>query len=187
MFLFILLLLFFKSAWMGRMLYPIRYQDEITAAADQNNVDPLLIAAIIRVESNYRHDVVSHKGAYGIMQVMPDTAQWIFEMEGFHQYKLSDLENPGINILVGSKYLNFLNKQLGNNPYAVMAAYNAGQGKVAKWREEKIWDGSYATVDRIPFMETRKYVRSVTYYYDKYVKLYSGDFENIRKEAPGRS
>lgn len=167
------LVLFYRSNWLGRVVYPIFYREQIEASARLNGVDPLLVAAIIRVESNYKPNQTSHKGAIGIMQVMPDTAEWLFEKESFGDYALEDLKDPKKNIEVGTKYLGILNKQFKNNPVLVIASYNAGPGNVSKWLQNNVWDGSLAAVSNIPFWETRKYVNRVVYYYNKYTKLYS--------------
>ncbi|WP_135555278.1 lytic transglycosylase domain-containing protein [Paenibacillus cymbidii] len=170
----LLLTLFYRSTWLGKLMYPIHYRDEIEAGAGRYAVDPLLIAAIIRVESNYKPEPRSRKGAVGLMQLMPDTAEWIFGMEdGLRNLTLDDLDDPAVNIKVGSKYVDLLVKQFEHNLAEVLAAYNAGQGNVVKWRQTGVWDGKPEHIADIPFAETRKYVDRVLYYYDKYVQVYS--------------
>lgn len=169
----LVLLLFYRSDWLGRMMYPIRYKQEITKAAANVGVDPYLVAAIIRVESNYKPELESHKGAVGIMQVMPDTAQWIYEKEGFRGYSLEDLLTPEVNIRVGTAFLGILLDQFDGNQVKAVASYNAGQGNVNKWLNNRIWNGRLDTIEQIPFWETRKYVSKVMYYYKKYQDLYA--------------
>jgi soluble lytic murein transglycosylase len=173
-FLLVLLLtvLFYQRNWVGKMMYPIKYKDEITANATKFDVDPLLIAAIIRVESNYKSGLVSSKGAIGLMQVMPDTANWIQSMEGFKSLPKNALYQPQLNIMLGTKYVDLLNHQFNNNIAEVLAAYNAGPGNVSKWRDANVWDGKLENIDQIRFWETRKYVDRVVYYYTKYQKIY---------------
>lgn len=173
LFLAVILLLFYNNTWIGRLLYPIHYRDEIELAAAANHVDPLFIAAIIRVESNYRTKSESHKGALGIMQLMPDTAKWLIDRDSsLASYRNRDLTEPSTNIQLGARYLNYLNERFDGNRDAVAAAYNAGHGKVSRWLEDKSWDGTLADADRIPIGETRKYVKSVDYYYTKYSQVY---------------
>ncbi|MDF2922956.1 MAG: lytic transglycosylase protein [Paenibacillaceae bacterium] len=166
------LLLFYRSNWLGRVIYPIEYREEIEQASAAEKVDPLLVAAVIRVESNFRADRMSPKGAVGIMQVMPDTAQWMFERERFRSYKLEDLQDPLKNIRVGTAYLSLLHQQFLHNQVIAVASYNAGPGNVNKWLSNDTWDGRLETVEDIPFGETRKYVSKVMYYYKKYREVY---------------
>jgi soluble lytic murein transglycosylase len=168
----LVLILFYKSDWLGRLMYPIRYKQEIKAVSANVGMDPYLVAAVIRVESNYKPDLESHKGAVGIMQVMPDTAQWMMEREGFRQYTLADLQDPKVNIKVGTAYLHYLLHQFDQNDVIAVASYNAGQGNVNKWLSNQIWDGKLSSIDQIPFWETRKYVSKVMYYYKKYKEIY---------------
>ncbi|WP_040952688.1 lytic transglycosylase domain-containing protein [Gorillibacterium massiliense] len=173
----IIFMLFYNSSWWMKLVYPIHYQDEILAASKLHHVDPILVAAIIRVESNYRPNSESKKGAIGIMQIMPETANWLFSIDSsLQKYRNNDLTDPKFNIKLGTIYLNYLNDRFDGNRPVVIAAYNAGQGKVSKWLEEGLWDGTLERVDQIPIMETRKYVKSVHYYYNKYTELYGSDF-----------
>ncbi len=174
--LFILLaVLFYNSDWLGKMIYPIKYSQDIQISAKNHRIDPLLVAAIIRVESNYKTDLRSKKGAIGLMQLMPDTAGWIIEKAGYSKETMRALERADVNIEIGSWYLRSLFNQFSGNEIAVIAAYNAGPGKVKKWLEQQTWDGSLERIDGIPFGETRHYVRRVVYYYNKYQKIYGDE------------
>lgn len=169
----LLAVLFLKSDWMSRWLYPIHYQNDILISADNYGLEPHLLAAIIRVETNYSTDAVSKKGAIGIMQLMPDTAEWIIKKGGFSNVTNESLSSRAdISIEVGSWYLKSLNDQFKGNKYMVIAAYNAGPGKVSRWLDDGTWDGQFETVDQIPYGETRHYVQRVIYYYNKYKTLY---------------
>jgi soluble lytic murein transglycosylase len=169
----LLAMLFLGSDWMNRWLYPIHYQEDIQLSADNYSLEPHLLAAIIRVETNYSTDVVSKKGAIGIMQLMPDTAEWIVKKAGFSNVTKKSLSSRAdISIEVGSWYLKSLNDQFKGNKYVVIAAYNAGPGKVSSWLADGTWDGKFETVDQIPYGETRHYVQRVIYYYNKYKTLY---------------
>lgn len=170
--LLLVLILFYRSDWLGRIIYPIQYKEEIEGASANVGVDPYLVAAVIRVESNYRADQESSKGAIGIMQVMPDTAQWMFEKDSFRAFGLTDLKDPGVNIKVGTAYLGLLHQQFGYNQVKAVASYNAGPGNVNKWLANHTWDGRLETIEDIPFGETRKYVSKVMYYYKKYLEIY---------------
>lgn len=169
----VLVVLFSNYHWLGKWMYPIKYRAQIEKYADQNEIDPFLIAAMIKVESKFQPEAESRKGAIGLMQLMPDTADWILDKEGFSTLDVTDLRDPELNIKAGTLYLNFLYRYFNGNRFEVIAAYNAGQGNVMKWRDAGIWDGTLQDVERIPFRETRNYVTSVDYYYKKYMEIYA--------------
>lgn len=165
--------LFIKSDWMARLMYPIHYQEDIRASAVNYDLDPLLIAAIIRVETNYSTGKESHKGALGLMQLMPDTADWVIKKAGFSDVTEDILRHRAdVSIQIGAWYLSSLHKQFKGNRIAAVAAYNAGPGNVSKWMNGGIWNGKLETASSIPFGETRHYVQRVFYYYNKYKDLY---------------
>ncbi|WP_225442509.1 lytic transglycosylase domain-containing protein [Paenibacillus lycopersici] len=169
----VLALLFVRSEWMSRWLYPVHYRDAIVASADNYELDAHLIAAIIRVESNYKPEAVSRAGAVGIMQLMPTTALDVIKKGGFKDITVESVsEQPEAAIQVGSWYLNRLNDQFEGNMYKVIAAYNAGPSNVKDWIAKGIWDGQLETVSQVPFGETRHYIQRVIYYYNKYKELY---------------
>ena len=175
LFLGMLFLLFVQSQWLGRWMYPIAYEDEIRKYAAQYDVDPLLVAAIIRVETNFQAGRESRKGAIGVMQLMPETATWAMEQLKMNdRWSLDELKNTADpNILIGTWYLKSLHKQFNENWIAAIAAYNAGPGNVNKWIRNKVWDGSYDTAkQQIPYGETKLYVQRVIHYYDKYKNIY---------------
>ncbi|MEB3100507.1 lytic transglycosylase domain-containing protein [Ferviditalea candida] len=174
--------LFSNSDWVGRVLYPIKYEQDIRISAANFQLDPFLIAAIIRVESNYKTDLRSKKGAIGLMQIMPQTADWIIEQGQFSDMIRDQLEIPAINIEVGTWYIDSLLKQFDKHIKlkteedriaVIAAAYNAGPGNVANWLDTRQWDGRLATVGQIPFGETRHYIQRILYYYKKYSSFYS--------------
>ncbi|WP_028548049.1 lytic transglycosylase domain-containing protein [Paenibacillus sp. UNC451MF] len=170
------ILMFLSSDVVGKWLYPIRYQEEIRQHAANYEVDPLLVAAIIRVESNYKLNISSKKGAYGLMQLMPDTSEWIVEAGRFAPSFKEDLDNPSVSIELGTWYLGYLHKEFNGNTIAAVAGYNAGQGKVNRWLQNKEWDGTLKNSDSIPYGETRHYIQRVLYYYNKYHKLYAKEW-----------
>jgi len=156
--------------------YPYNHQDIILEQAQIHDLDPHLIAALIHVESKWNPTAVSPKGAAGLMQLMPDTAQWIAKQIGL-VLKDEELFSPQINIMLGCWYLAYLRKQFPSFA-AALAAYNGGQGNVRQWLSEQIWDGRYETVHNIPFGETRSYMRKVTYTWSIYKKIYDRELIN---------
>jgi soluble lytic murein transglycosylase len=169
----VLAALFIRSEWIGRLIYPVSFADEIKQNALLYGQDPLLIAAIIRVESNYDENAVSPKGAVGIMQLMPETATWILKQERFGDLTLEDAgSRASAGIRLGTWYVKELKRRFGDQLPAVLAAYNAGPNRVRQWLDDKVWDGSEGTVQNIPYGETRHYVQRVLYYYKKYQDIY---------------
>ncbi|HBI04789.1 MAG TPA: lytic transglycosylase [Paenibacillaceae bacterium] len=164
------------SSLVLKIIFPVSYKQEIKNSAAHHNVDPYLIMAIIKIESKYNPRRVSKKGAVGLMQVMPNTAKWIIEEANFSKMAKEYLDEPDLNIELGSWYVNFLYKEFDNNLYATIAAYNAGPGNVRKWLNDGVWDGQKETIEKIPFGETRHYVQRVLYYQDKYRKIYEDEF-----------
>ncbi|PDO09282.1 MAG: hypothetical protein BLM47_13415 [Candidatus Reconcilbacillus cellulovorans] len=176
--------LFLRSDWLSRWLYPIEYRDEIARSARQHRIDPYLVAAVIRVESRFRPDLRSPKGAVGLMQVMPETAAWVIRNHRLPDELLDRLDWPDVNIELGVRYLALLIDRFGGNHTAALAAYNAGPGQVDGWLRRSEWDGRLETADRIPFGETRHYVRRVYFYWEKYHSVYGNELYERPYEEP---
>ena len=135
---------------------PLRHDDIIRQQARDKDLDPALIAAVIYEESKFR-DQTSPAGAKCLMQITPDTAQFIAKRTGGTQFELRDLGTPQINIAYGSWYLRWLLDRYGGNDMLAVAAYNAGSGTVDRWMARDP-DLSPRT---IPYPETRAYVVKV--------------------------
>lgn len=176
--LFILVVIFtmLNSSCVWKKMYPIKYTDEVRESSRHFQVDPFLTLAIIQIESNFQPQTVSKKGAIGLMQLMPETANWAVYMGGFPPVSKKDLNRPEVNIGIGCWYLSYLDKAFNGNRVAVVAAYNAGPGNVRKWLDNGVWDGRLETISHIPFGETRHFVQRVMYYYGRYVELYKEEF-----------
>jgi len=161
-----------------RWMYPIDYQTDIQSASTVMQVDPLLVASVIRVESKFRSEDVSHAGAIGLMQLMPDTAQWIAaQINANTSMKItgSNLSDPTHNISLGSYYIRYLSTRFNGNEVAAIAAYNAGPKRVQVWLSTGVWNGKLATVNDIPVGETRHFVDRVFYNYHLYKRIYGRD------------
>jgi len=174
--LLMVVLLIVSSNWFWRLLYPIYYEETIRQEAAVHGIDPMMVAAVIRVESKFKEENVSHVGAIGLMQLMPNTAQWVAKESGIPYKGVEDLSDPVTNIKMGTWYLAWLSKEFKGNWVTAIAAYNAGQGRVSKWLyQEHSWDGRLETADQITVGETRHYVQRVFYSYDKYKRLYGDE------------
>ncbi len=136
---------------------PLRHDDIIRQQARDKDLDPSLIAAVIYTESRFR-DQTSPAGAKGLMQILPETAEYIARLSGGTEFERGDLANPQINIAYGSYYLRYLMRKYGSNEAMALAAYNAGEGKVDEWLGEGRAPDDPAD---IPFPETRNYVVQV--------------------------
>lgn len=144
-----------------RVTHPFKYEDMVRSYAAANQLDPLLVAAVINVESKFDPDATSAKGAKGLMQLMDDTAIWAagkMELGTFYPEQLYD---PEINIRVGCWYLSKLIKQFEGDESLALAAYNGGSGNVAKWLQDPSLSSDGNSLDRIPFTETEAYVEKV--------------------------
>ena len=153
---------------------PLRHDDIIRQQADDKNVDAALIAAVIYEESRFR-DQTSHAGARGLMQITPETADFIAQQSGGIRFKQEDLATPQINIAYGAYYLRYLIDHYDGNETLAIAAYNAGQTNVDRWVERAGGpDGSTAAA-HIPFPETRAYVENVLERRSQYRDHYADD------------
>ena len=137
--------------WYERIRYPLRYSEYVRVHAREHDLDPALLAAVIYQESKFRPSAKSASGAIGLMQLTPSTAQGIAIRTGGHRFVTSDLYNPEINIRYGAWYLANLFAKY-HSERLVLAAYNAGQGNVDRWRSEGVG---------IQFPETVAYVERV--------------------------
>ncbi|KEO82054.1 lytic transglycosylase [Tumebacillus flagellatus] len=171
--LLLLVVVVVSSNTFWRFLYPLHHEEYIRTAAAKNGVDPLMVAALINVESKFKTENVSHVGAVGLMQLMPETATWAAEQSGLPYDGPTDLADPQRNIELGSWYLAYLKKQFDGNWVAAVAAYNGGPARVQGWMQDGEWDGTLDTSDKIPVGETRHYVQRVFFNYEKYKKLYA--------------
>ena len=135
----------------ARLWYPLRYEEIVTGHARNYELDPALVAAVIYQESRFRPDAESPTGALGLMQLQPDTARGIALRTGGSRFEVADLYEPEINVRYGCWYLRHLLQKYGDERWA-LAAYNAGQANVDRWRSEG---------REIAFPETREYVARV--------------------------
>jgi peptidoglycan lytic transglycosylase len=152
---------------------PLRHEDVIRQQAADKQVDAALIAGVIYTESRFR-DQTSHAGAKGLMQLMPDTADYIARKSGGTRFERADLATPQINIAYGTWYLRYLLDKYHGNRILTLAAYNAGEGKVDEWRANAAARGEkFKVADHIPFKETRDYVHRVLSASSEYREKYS--------------
>ena len=151
------------------VLYPLEYRDVILACSNEYDVPVSLICAVIRKESRFRPDSVSHAGAYGLMQLTNPTFRQLSS-----ELKMSsceDIMSPYSNVRCGTYYLRYLYLRYGNWETA-LAAYNAGLGNVDRWLTDARYSADGKTLHTIPYSETELYVRDVTKIKELYYKIY---------------
>lgn len=168
-------ILYFNLDVIWKMLYPLKYEDLVFKYADTFDNDPYLVTAIMYRESRFNPNALSPKGAMGLMQIMPDTAEWIAESLNMEKFVATDLYKPEVNIYLANWYLANLSQQFNGNLILMLAAYNGGRGNVQKWLTERNWSGDVNDIDQIPFPETQKFVRNVLTLYQRYLQLYEGE------------
>lgn len=147
--------------WYERTVYPLQHGAAIRAAAQKNNIDPALVAAVIYVESGFDEHARSAQGAVGLMQVLPATAQEIARRTGGSAFSTGDLEDPKVNVRYGTYYLRTVLDQFDGDTLSAVAAYNAGGGAVGKWAAAAEAEGRPLRAADIPYAETRAYVSEV--------------------------
>ena len=148
-------------------VYPVAYSDYIVKYAHKNGLDPFLVMAVIKQESNFVPEAASDY-AHGLMQLTPDTAEWNARAMGLNDY---DYLEPETNIEIGCHYLAYLIDMYDNIDTA-LAAYNGGMGNVNAWLGDSECSSDGVTLDYIPFPETRAYVEKVNGYWENYESLY---------------
>lgn len=155
-----------------RLIYPVAARDTIVSESRGAGLDPALVAGLIRQESSFNPRATSPAGARGLMQVMPAVAQSIAPAAGITSWNPGLLYDPGINIEIGIRHLAPLLRSQPDLPRS-LAAYNAGGSRVARWATKRGADDPEIFTERIPFAETRDYVKSVMRNREFYRVLYT--------------
>jgi soluble lytic murein transglycosylase len=153
-----------------KTLYPLPYEPALRREAAKNSFDPMLAAGLIRQESTFQADAVSPKNAVGLMQVLPQTGR-LMARQLRVRYTKTSLYQPDFNLEVGMVYVAGLLRSLGAPEYA-LAAFNAGEDRIALWRSERNYDEIPELVESIPFTETRDYVQIVLRNAEVYRRIY---------------
>lgn len=153
-------------------LYSTKYYEEVNYASEKFDVPKEIIYAVIKAESNFNKDALSHAGAMGLMQMLPDTYLWLAGKAGELSARAEDLWSPKINIYYGTAYLKYLYERFGTWSVAV-AAYNAGPTRVSSWLSDNKYSDDGKTLRYIPFAETSRYVRKFERLTKKYNQIYN--------------
>jgi soluble lytic murein transglycosylase len=157
-----------KPDWYLRTRYPLEYEDVIRSYASERHLDPTLVAAVIYAESRFDPNVVSDAGAIGLMQVLPETGEFIARSTGGTGFVQADLRDPDINVRYGTWLLDYLRTRYDGNVETALAAYHAGPGNVDRWLADR---------SGIAFPETQAYVDEVTRVRRIYAQAYGPELD----------
>jgi len=143
------------------ILFPKAWWENIKAESEKNNLDPYLVASLIRQESEFNPSVVSYANAYGLMQLLPSTGKAMAKEEGIKNFQTFQLLDPEMNIRLGCRYLREMLDKLGGVQEYALAAYNAGDERVVDWQAAGPYSGIDEFIESIPFTQTREYVEAI--------------------------
>lgn len=149
-----------RDARTYRLLYPLAPAGVLAAQARERGLDPALVAALVRQESRFRSEAVSRAGAVGLMQLMPRVGRTLAAAVHFPVWETALLRQPDVNLRLGTTHLaELIHAQ--PDPARALAAYNAGASRVARWSTKRGASDPELFVERVPYVETRDYVRLI--------------------------
>ena len=166
------------AAWDTRLLkvvYPFPYRELVIREAREWGLDPIMMAALIRQESAFKADIRSHAGAVGLMQVMPPTGEELARRHGPTGFREDNLEAPDVNLHLGAAFFRDMSARYDDDLPLVLSAYNAGPTRATRWRRYPEASDPLRFTERIPFDETRGYVKNVRRNLGLYQILYRVD------------
>lgn len=161
---------YFGSVSVLKTLYPVKFADYVETYSAENNLSPFFVYAVIKCESGFDPEAVSYVGATGLMQIMPDTFQWINSRLG-EKRDYSEAVVPEISVKYGCHLYGYLMNKYENEETA-LAAYHAGVGNADKWLKDERYSADGKALHTIPFPTTAKYVKKVIRTKNIYEKLY---------------
>lgn len=167
------LCLYFSKDALLKKVYPLPYYEIVMTEAEKNGLNPALVYGVIRAESGFDPNAVSHADARGLMQMTPQTFEWVQTMIPDSEHLTAeDLFDPEVNIQFGCELLSLLLSHYENESTAI-CAYNAGMGNVTSWLENPEYSSDGTTLSVIPFGETQEYLKRVIANRDMYLRLYA--------------
>ena len=158
-----------RSYW--EALFPRPYWKDLKRYSTQNQLDPFLVASLIRQESEFNPGAISHANALGLMQLLPNTGKKVAKEAKLRHFNESQLFVPGVNLQLGTRYFRSMVDKFGSFEYA-LAAYNAGSDRVEDWLSAGNYRDPQEFVESIPFTETREYVQAILRNTSVYKQLY---------------
>ncbi len=179
-----------SGAWTDDMLrgvYPLVYAPALREAAERQRLDPALVAAIVRRESQFDREVASPANAIGLMQILPRTGSELARRSGLPDFEAGQLRVAEVNLRLGTLYLRELLDRNGGALAPALISYNAGPHRYARWREFPEFSAdAELLVERIPFTETRIYVKTITAYRHIYRRLWGLEPRSVDAPAADR-
>ena len=150
-----------REEW--ELLFPLPWWGQIKEKADALQLDPYLVAGLIRQESEFNPDARSRSDARGLMQLLPSTAKGMAKQVSGHKshFDVASLSVPSINVAYGTTYLRKVLNLFNGSLEEAVAAYNAGENRVSQWLQQSSFEEPAEFVESIPFTETREYVQAV--------------------------
>jgi soluble lytic murein transglycosylase len=172
-----------------QVIYPLDYWPMIQILAQQHDLDPYLVAALIGQESTFDSGIVSSANAIGLMQVMPATGRSYAKKIGITPFSPTRLTEADVNARIGTRYLAELIRMFEGKSYFAIASYNAGENRVAKWKRDKPDLEAEEFIDDIPYPETQNYVKRILGTAEDYRRLYGSGMPPaaINRSVPGKS
>jgi soluble lytic murein transglycosylase len=158
-----------------KLAFPMPYRAELERFAKQNGLDPFLVAALIRQESEFNPKAVSRSNARGLTQILPGTGRELSRRLKVKAYATASLFVPAVNLQLGTFYLKTIADSLGGRWEAALAAYNAGPSRARAWSSWGEFREPAEFIETVPFSETRNYIQTVLRNADTYRRIYSGE------------
>jgi len=155
-----------------KLAFPIPFRDVLEQNAQRSSLDPYMVAALIRQESEFNPKALSHSNAYGLSQILPATGRQLSRKADVRRFRTAMLFTPDVNLRIGTFYLRLLLNQLQGQWEATLASYNAGKTRVLEWLDGTHFDEPAEFVESIPITETRNYVQNILRNADVYRRLY---------------
>lgn len=153
-----------------RAMYPLKYTATIREVSEENGLEPAFVAGVIYTESRFRPDVESHREAYGLMQLLPESAHFIQRKSGIK----GDYRDPKVNVRLGTWFLGYLEDRYEGDERLMLAAYNSGEGNVDAW----VSDEDFDIAKDIPYKETREYVDNALEARQTYKEVYGKNLQH---------
>lgn len=158
------------AIWAFSLLFPLAHTALIYEYAGEYGLDPAFVCAVIHAESKFKKDALSPKGASGLMQLTEPTAVWLAEKMGLSGFEPGLINEPETNIKIGCYNLKRLLDKYDGDRSLALAAYNAGEGSVARWLQDPSCSADGKTLTRVPYGETKEYIKRVEFNF----KIYRG-------------
>ncbi len=154
------------------LAFPLPYREDLERFSKQNGLDPFVVAALIRQESEFDPKAVSKANARGLTQILPETGRELSRRLKVKAFTTAALFQPAINLELGTFYLKTLTSQAGGRLEAALAGYDAGPTRARAWLTWGDFREPAEFIETIPFSETRNYVQTVLRNADVYRRLY---------------